>query len=82
MESFRNGGNSQGIRLPKGLLRQISLSVGDEVDISALNDQIIIKPVPNRVRKKYRLEELLAKMPKNYEPKALDWGPETGKEVW
>ena len=74
-------GNSQGVRLPKGLLRQVSLSVGDEVDISALNDEIIIKPIP-KIRKRYRLEELLAKMPKKYEPKELDWGPETGKEVW
>jgi antitoxin MazE len=36
-------GNSQGIRIPKLFLEQTNL--GDEVELEALDDQIIIRPV-------------------------------------
>lgn len=36
-------GNSQGIRIPKVLLQQLSFT--DEVELEAQNDQLIVRPV-------------------------------------
>lgn len=38
-------GNSQGIRIPKPLLKQ--LQINEDVDIEIENNQIIIRPVSN-----------------------------------
>lgn len=74
-------GNSQGLRLPKSILRDAQVSTGDEVKISVRDRNIILEPV-KKTRRKYDLKKLVAKMPKNYEPAELDWGRPVGKEVW
>ena len=74
-------GNSQGLRLSKELLADVHVEVGDPVHVSVQEGSLIITPA-RRVRGRRSLEELVARVPKDYRPGELDWGPPTGREVW
>ncbi len=74
-------GNSQGLRLPKHVLEEASLHVGDVVEITVEDDTVIVSPV-KKVRGKYRLETLVKKIPEGYHPKEVEWGKPEGKETW
>ncbi len=74
-------GNSQGLRLPKRLLEDVQLTIGDEVDISVNNGNIIIRPA-RRIQRRYKLEDLVAKIPEDYKTVEIDWGKAAGKEIW
>jgi antitoxin MazE len=55
--------------------------VGDEVEVTARDGAIVVKP-SHEVRGKYDLRDLVSKMPRSYKPSEEDWGSATGKEVW
>jgi antitoxin MazE len=74
-------GNSQGLRFPKAILEEARVNVGDEVRVSVRGRKIIIEPV-EKVRGKYDLKELVARMPKNYRVEEVEWGAPVGKEEW
>ena len=74
-------GNSQGLRLPKALLAEAKVGVGDEVSIIVRNGRIIIEAV-KKVRGRYDLKKLLTKIPKRYRAEELEWGSPVGQEVW
>jgi len=74
-------GNSQGLRISKALLANASLEVGDEVDVTLQDGALVIKPT-KKIRGKYRLEDLVASIPGDYQPEEVDWGEPSGKEVW
>ena len=74
-------GNSQGIRLAKRVLEDAHISVGDDVDVTIQDGVIILAPV-KRVRGKQSLQDLVSRIPKNYEVTELDWGEPVGKEAW
>jgi len=56
-------GNSNALRLPKSVVNQLYINIGDVVNINIEDDNIIIKPV----NKKSQLDKLLAKMPDDYQ---------------
>ena len=74
-------GNSQGLRLPKRVLEDACISVGDDIDVTTRDGVIIIAPV-RRVRGKRDLKELVSRIPKNYEIAEIDWGEPVGREAW
>ena len=74
-------GNSQGLRLAKQVLEDACISVGDDVDVTARDGMIVIAPV-RRVRGKQSLQELVSRIPRNYEAREIDWGEPVGREVW
>ena len=74
-------GNSQGLRLAKTLLTDAQLGIGDEVDISVKDGIMIVAP-SKRIRGRHKLNDLVARIPKNYQPGEVDWGEPVGKEVW
>jgi antitoxin MazE len=74
-------GNSQGIRFPLRLMQEANIAIGDEVDVTVQEGRIIVVP-SERIRGKYRLEDLVARMPEDYEPSEEDWGAPVGREVW
>jgi antitoxin MazE len=74
-------GNSQGIRLAKRVLEDARISVGDDIDVTTKDGLIILAPV-KRVRGKRSLQELVSRIPKNYETEELDWGLPVGREAW
>jgi antitoxin component of MazEF toxin-antitoxin module len=74
-------GNSQGVRFPLQVLREANIAVGDEVEVAVLEGRIVVTP-SDRIRGRYRLEDLVARMPEDYEPVEESWGPPVGREVW
>jgi antitoxin MazE len=72
-------GNSLGIRIPKQLADQVQLQEGDEIEISAAENQLIVTPLK---RKKYTLEELLEGMGEDNLHSEIDWGEAMGREQW
>ena len=81
LTTIQKWGNSQGLRLAKNLLADAHLGVGDEVDISVKDGAIIITPA-NRKRGRHRLEDLVARIPEDYQTGEVDWGKPIGKEAW
>ncbi|MBS9778705.1 MAG: AbrB/MazE/SpoVT family DNA-binding domain-containing protein [Campylobacteraceae bacterium] len=71
-------GNSQALRVPKDILEELNLHVGDKVDILVRDKEMIIKPK----RKKYKIEDLVAQMPKDYKPEPEVFSDSIGLEVW
>jgi antitoxin MazE len=74
-------GNSQGLRFSKELLEEARIGVGDDVQVSVRGGKIIVESV-TKVRGRYTLKELIAKIPKGIRSKELDWGAPAGKEAW
>jgi antitoxin MazE len=74
-------GNSQGLRLPKQVLEDARISVGDRVDVASRDGMIVIAPL-RRVRGKQSLRELVSLIPRGYKARAIDWRKPVGREVW
>ena len=74
-------GNSQGLRIARHVLEEAQISVGDDVNVTTRDGNIIISPV-KRIRGKYDIRELLSNIPKDYKPGEVNWGKPVGKEVW
>ena len=74
-------GNSQGLRIARNLLQDARLAVGDAVEVVVRDGVIVVRPA-SRVRGKYSLRNLVARIPKGYRSKEVIWGRPLGKEVW
>lgn len=72
-------GNSQGLRLPKHVLEQAKIALGDDVEVTVTERQIVVKKNP---RPKYDLQDLIARIPEEYRVEEVDLGPPVGKEEW
>lgn len=73
-------GNSQGLRVPKDVMKSLHLSVGDEVNIFVQNNKAIIEPI-KKEKIKYDINELVAKIPKDYKAKE-EFTSSAGIEEW
>ncbi|MBK9313552.1 MAG: transcriptional regulator/antitoxin, MazE [Acidobacteria bacterium] len=71
-------GNSQGLRLAKHVLEESGMVVGDDVDVIASENEIVIR----KKEKTFSLEELVSRMPKDYRTKEESFGPPVGREEW
>ena len=74
-------GNSQGVRIPRTLLEEAQLGVGETVLMTVQDGRIIIEPMC-QVRGRYRLEDLVAQIPDDHHAAEVEWGPAVGKEEW
>lgn len=74
-------GNSQGLRFSKDVLEEAQIGVGDDVQVSVRGGRIIVEPL-TKVRGRYKLKELVAKIPKGFRSEEVDWGAPAGKEAW
>ena len=81
LTKIQKWGNSQGIRLAKNLLADTQLRVGDEVDIRVKEGLMVVTPA-KRIRGRYRLEDIVARIPQNHPTEEIDWGDPVGREVW
>ena len=81
LTKIQKWGNSQGLRITKALLSDAQINVGDAVNISVKDGALIVTPA-QRVRKKYNLKDLVAKIPEGHQTEETDWGESVGKEVW
>jgi antitoxin MazE len=77
--TIQKWGNSQAVRLPKGLLEDAAMRENDRVEIKVENGCIII----SRINKKHKtIEERLADYNGDYRSTEWDTGNPRGKEVW
>ena len=83
--TLQKWGNSQGIRLPKPLIKALGLKESAEVKLSLEPERnaIVITAVkpPRKTRGRHRIEDLVAAMPRKYRAEEFGWGA-SGKEVW
>ena len=77
LAKIQKWGNSQGLRITKALLSDAQINVGDNVNISVKDGSLIVTPA-QRVRRKYKLKELVAKIPKGHQSEETDWGKPVG----
>jgi len=78
--TISNWGNSQGLRFPKSVMRELKLSAGDKLNMVIENQKIILEPMKSS-RKRYNINELVANMPKDYLP-LEEFGDKRGVEEW
>jgi antitoxin MazE len=81
LAKIQKWGNSQGLRLAKNLLADAHLGIGDEVDISVKDGIMIVTPA-KMIRGRRSLNDLVARIPENYQTEEIDWGKAVGKEAW
>jgi antitoxin MazE len=72
-------GNSQGLRLGKHVLEDARISVGDDVEVVAQEEQILIKKI---TRPKFDLAEMVSRMPCRYKVQEESSGKPVGKQEW
>jgi antitoxin MazE len=72
-------GNSQGLRLPKSIIKDLNLSIGDELKITTKDNRVILEPI--KQKKKYNIYDLVKKVPKNYKA-SEEFQAKMGKEEW
>jgi len=58
-------GNSQGLRFPKDIMKDLHLAIGDKVNIFIKDNKAIIEPI---IEEKYKFDinELVAQIPADY----------------
>jgi antitoxin MazE len=71
-------GNSQGVRIPKTILRQVNLKEGEEVEIRVEDGRIWLEPR----RRQPSLEALAQKITSKNRHREQDWGKPIGNEAW
>lgn len=71
-------GNSLALRLPRHIIEEARLCEGSPVDLSVKDGMVVVTPV----RKKFKLEELLAQMTDEHKVSEVDWGGAQGEEIW
>lgn len=73
-------GNSQGLRVPKDVMENLHLHVGDSVNIIIEDGKAILEPIKKEIPK-YDLNELISSIPKEYKTKE-EFNEKIGKEEW
>ena len=73
-------GNSQGLRFPKDVMKELHLSIGDKVKVLVENQKIVLEPI-KQSRNKYDINELVKKIPQNYRANE-EFDNKVGQEEW
>lgn len=71
-------GNSLGVRIPQALAESIGLAPDTTVEISAIDQSIVIKPIST----KPTLRDLVKQISADNIHTETDWGKPSGREVW
>ena len=77
--TIQRWGNSLAVRIPKTLAQETTLDEGDEVDLRADEDRIVMERSQS---KSYRLSDLLAGVTNANRHHGVDSGKPAGLEVW
>ena len=73
-------GNSQGLRFPKDIMKELHLAVGDKMKIVIENNKIILEPI-NKPREKYDINALVRDIPSDYHAHEV-FDDTVGLEEW
>jgi antitoxin MazE len=72
-------GNSLAVRIPQHLAKEVELIAGGEVEIIAIDGNLVIKP---KRQKQYSLAELVARITPENRHAEIDTGVSVGEEIW
>jgi antitoxin MazE len=72
-------GNSDGIRIPRNILKSLNIKTNDILNIEEVNKKIIIS-IPEK--KKVSLEEKFKEYKGKNLSKEFSWDESVGKEIW
>ncbi|MDR0460280.1 MAG: AbrB/MazE/SpoVT family DNA-binding domain-containing protein [Nitrososphaerota archaeon] len=82
-------GNSHGIRIPKKMLNELNVTEKDVLEITLLDDSIIVRPTQkkNRTTKEiieefYKKDFETAVKENDYDFEIADFGAPEGEEIW
>jgi len=82
--TIKKWGNSQGIRIPKKMLRQIGIDdpINQTININVKDDELVIKKKPSKSKLAQRFEgfDLDKYYAENSDSQEMDWGEPVGKE--
>ncbi|RLA76591.1 MAG: transcriptional regulator/antitoxin MazE [Epsilonproteobacteria bacterium] len=73
-------GNSQGLRFPKDIMKELHLSIGDKMKVLVENQKIVLEPI-KQPREKYNINDLIKQLPDNYKVYE-EFDNKTGLEEW
>ncbi len=76
---IKKWGNSLALRIPKSFALDANLKLNELVDLSIVEEKIIIAPV---VKKEYSLDKLLEGVSENNLHGEFNTGVPAGKEIW
>lgn len=71
-------GNSNAVRLPAAVMRQIHIAQGDSLILKTTDGKIVLEPAA----KEYQLDDLLAQITDENQHKLVDFGAPVGREIW
>ena len=71
-------GNSQGIRIPKEVLKSVNIKENDKIVVMVKDDKIILV----KEKKKKNINDLFKNYKGEGSPEEYDFGEKVGKEVW
>ena len=77
--TIQKWGNSLALRIPKAFAQQTKVKKGSRVSLTLKNGRVIIEPIK---RRRYTLQELVAKITPKNRHLETDWGTPQGKEIW
>ena len=72
-------GNSFAVRIPRNLINSLSLTSRVSLDIREEDGKLILTPIQP---KKYQLSEMIAQITPQSIHSEVDFGNESGNEVW
>ena len=75
---IQKSGNSEGIRIPHSMIKELRLKTNDIVDIKQKGDQIII----TKINPKVSLQERINEYQGDNLCKDFVWDDARGKEIW
>lgn len=82
---IRKWGNSQGIRIPKNFMEELHVKENESIELSVVEDTIVIKKCKKFNNLRERLESFYGKPIEEIfvEPtEDVSWGEPVGKEIW
>ena len=74
----RKWGHSLGLRIPKAFAAAVKVGEGSAVELSVEEEALVVRPA----RRRYSLDELLARVTRRNVHGELDSGRPLGREVW
>jgi len=73
-------GNSQGLRFPKDIMKDLHLAIGDKVNIFIEDNKAIIEPI-KKEKIKYNIHDLVSQIPADYRANE-EFTSIVGREEW
>ncbi len=73
-------GNGQGLRIPKSVMREMKISLGDNLEMTLENGKIIIEKMYSHRTLEERASVYGGKLGPYKE--VIDWGESVGREAW